>query len=114
MSRRKPPEWERLLTASRTSAEQAALIAQLRREAGAYLWAGAKALIETWDCDADPEGDALYSTALDAVGKNRKSAASKIRTVALATRDVDLHVQCYGSLNEAYRNARRLAEELPA
>jgi hypothetical protein len=105
--------WEELLVASRTTAEEAARATALRRQAGEYLWAGAKALIEEWDSDIDPEGDSLYASALDAIGKARKSAASKIRTVALATRDLDLHVQCYGSLNEAYRNARRLAEVLP-
>lgn len=104
--------WEHLLAQSRTAAEEAARAAAARRRAGTYLWAGAKALIEVWNCDEDPDGDLLYSRALDSLGKTRKSAASKIRTVALATRDVDLHTQCYSSLNEAYRNARRLSEEL--
>ncbi len=85
-------------------------MATARRQAGVYLWAGATALIDQWNCDADPLGDDLYHRALDALGKTRKSAASKIRTVALATRDVDLHPQCYASLNEAYRNAKRLTE----
>lgn len=104
------PEWRTLLTASRTNAEEAAKATALRKQAGALLWAGAVALIETWNCDADPDGDGVYTAALEAIGKSRKSAASKIRTVALATRDFDLHTNCYSSLNEAYRNAKRFAE----
>lgn len=97
-----------LLNKSRTSAEEAARAAALRKEAGVYLWAGAKALIEEWNSASDPDAWGLYRTALEAVGKQRKSAASKMRTVALATRDLDLHTDCYGNLNEAYRNAKRL------
>lgn len=103
-------DWRVLLEASRTSAEEAARATALRKQAGLLLWKGALALIETWNSDLDPDADNLYAAALDAVGKSRKSAASKIRTVALATRDLDLHPDCYGNLNEAYRNARRLAE----
>lgn len=107
-----PREALRLLRMSRTSAEEAARAAALRKQAGTYLWSGARLLIEEWNADRDPDGDDLYHTALDSLGKSRKSAASKIRTVALATRDLDLHVQCYGSLNEAYRNAKRLETAL--
>lgn len=106
----RPGNWWTTLAASRTSAEEAARAAAARRRAGVYLWRGAVMLIEQWNSDADPDGDRLYAAALDALGTTRKSAASKIRTVALATRDVDLHPQCYGTLHEAYRNAKRLAE----
>ena len=102
--------WEELLAASRAAADEAALASALRKQSGELLWSGAKALIEEWNSDLDPDGDLLYASALSAIGKVRKSAASKMRTVALATRDFDLHVQCYGNLNEAYRNARRFAE----
>jgi len=104
-------DWRALLMASRTSAEEAARAAALRKRSSVLLWKGALALIETWNSDLDPDGDGLYAQALEAVGKQRKSAASKIRTVALAARDLDLHPECYGNLNEAYRNARRKAEE---
>lgn len=103
------PEWRTLLTASRTDAEEAAHAAALRKRAGAYLWAGAKVLIEDWNSDDDPEGMGLYHKALDALGTTSKGHASKIKTVALAVRDFSLHPECYGNLNEAYRNARRLA-----
>lgn len=106
------PGWAVLLSQSRTAADEAARITALRRQAGVYLWAGARALIDDWNSDIDPDADLLYHSALDAVGKNRKSSASKIKTVALATRDFDLHPDCYGNLNEAYRNARRLATVL--
>ena len=102
------PAWVDLLMRSRTAADEAARAAALRKQAGEYLWAGARSLIEAWNSDSDPDATYLYAVALDAIGKNRKSAASKIKTVALATRDLDLHPDCYGSLNEAYRNAKRL------
>lgn len=103
-------EWTVLLLASRTAADEAARAAAARRRAGEYLWAGTKALVEEWNGDADPMADDLYVKALDAIGKNRKGSASKMRTVALATRDLDLPLYAYASLNEAYRNAKRLAE----
>lgn len=82
-----------------------------RRLSAQYLWLGAKAAIEGWNSDADPEGDALYESVMDDLGgKARKSAASKIRTVALATVQLDLDLAAYGSLNMAYGQARRLAE----
>lgn len=102
------PMWMDLLNRSRTTSDEAARAAALRKQAGAYLWAGAKALIEEWDSERDSDAVLLYTQALDAIGKNRKSSASKIKTVALATRDLDLHPDCYGNLNEAYRNAKRL------
>jgi hypothetical protein len=104
------PNWHDLLVASRTSAEEAARAAALRKQAGILMWRGALLLIDGWNSDADPDGDNLYAAALEALGKSRKSAASKIRAVALASRDLDLHPDCYGNLNEAYRNAKRLAE----
>lgn len=103
------PVWLDLLVQSRTAADEAARAAALRKQAGEYMWAGAKAMIEEWNCDLDPDADLLYRQAVDAIGKARKGQASKIRTVALAVRDLDLHPDCYGSLSEAYRNARRLA-----
>lgn len=102
------PAWLDLLNKSRTSADEAAHAAALRKQAGEYLWAGAKALIAQWNSDHDPDAALLYEMALEAIGKNRKSSASKIKTVALAVRDLDLHPDCYGNLNEAYRNAKRL------
>jgi len=105
------PTWQRLLHDSRTAAEEAARAAAARQRAGRYLWSGAKALIEEWNADADPEAADLYAKALDAVGKPRKSAASKMRKVALATRDYDLNPYAYGCLNEAYRNAQRMETE---
>lgn len=103
-------EWLILLTESRTAADEAARAAAARRRAGHYMWTGAKALIAEWNSDDDPDAENLYALALGALGKSRKSAASKIKTVALASRDLDLHPDCYGSLSEAYRNARRMAE----
>lgn len=103
--------WQDLLVASRTASDEAARAAALRKQAGAYLWAGAQALIEqwlTWDATGDPEALVLYANALEAIGKSRKGQASKIKTVALAARDLDLHPHCYSSLSEAYRNAKRL------
>lgn len=105
------PKWREFLE---TSAEHHALGKDARREAGRYLWLGAKAAIKAWRPSSDPTADRLYRNTLIAMGGARKGCASKIKTVALATVAYGLDVNAYGSLGAAYTAAHRMGLGLEA
>lgn len=100
------PRWQVLLE---DSAKHHAIGKDARREAGKLLWLGCKAAIKSWKPSTDPTGMRLYHRTLTALGGHRKSAASKIKTVALATVEYGLDLDAYGSLNAAYGAAYRMA-----
>lgn len=101
--------WESLLN---ESADYWRKATENKREASKFLWLGAKAAIRTWganEMNDDLMGEYLYRATLIALGGTRKGSASKIKTVALATKLYGLDIDAYGSLNAAYLEAQRLA-----
>ena len=81
-----------------------------RKKSTTLLWSGARAGIVEWATvrASDTDGETLYNKVIEALGRSRKGDASKIRTVALASRDNGLNITDYKSLTEAYAAAVRL------
>jgi len=102
-----PTDWVALLDASTEQYEIATRSErdlQARRKSGVLLWAGAAQAIREWSPVLDPTGTTLQAEVLALLGVKRKASASKIKTVALATRQ-GLDVDNYQSLSAAYEAA---------
>lgn len=86
------------------------------KKAGQLLWAGAQEGINDWlpNSGEDASGEGLYQTLLTLLGKSRKGDASKIKTVAVAVKESGLILSSYSSLSQAYGEAKRLTDAVPA
>lgn len=104
MSTPDPQDWAALLQASADPLRT--------KGSGRLLWQGAKAAIAQRRSANDPMGDTLYRDVLAALGVERKSTASKIKTVALAV-EHGLRVDYYGSLHAAYTAAAEIMRDQP-
>lgn len=78
-----------------------------KKKSGILLWDGAKKAISEWSNDTtDSTAERLRAEVTEALGgKHRKGDASKIVTVALATRDNGLDTAAFKSLAQAYAEA---------
>lgn len=85
-----------------------------RKRATVLLWQGAVSGIEDWlpDASTDVSAEGLYSEVMAILGKPRKGDASKIKTVALATKNHGLMLSLYPNLSKAYAEARRLTQTI--
>lgn len=80
------------------------------------LWTASKSGIEEWLplADSDKQAERFAGEVLAILGKTRKGDASKIKTVALATKNHGLVLSIYPSLTKAYNEARRLTQTVQA
>lgn len=101
--------WQATLNRSATLFDKSA---GERKRATVLLWQGAVAGIEDWlpNSDEDVSAENLYSEVQAILGKPRKGDASKIKTVALATKNNGLILSLYPNLSKAYAEARRLTQ----
>lgn len=100
------PTWRALLEQSARHWTESEAARHAQNEAGRYLWLGAKAAIEAWNPRTDPTAERLYWRTLAILGEERKGSASKIKRVALASREQRLDLDGYKSLNAAYKAAQ--------
>lgn len=97
-----------------TLARSAALLDKSKDErvkAGRLLWDGAQNAIAEWlpNASSDIQAENLRAEVMDALGgTSRKGDASKIVTVALATKNNGLILAAWPNLAKAYAEAKRL------
>jgi hypothetical protein len=80
-----------------------------RKKAGAMLWKGATSAIALWEETGD-DADVLYNEILGILGEARKGDASKIATVARASKTKGLDTGQFNNLSRAYAEAVRLTK----
>lgn len=101
--------WQATIDRSAKMAEKGT---EYKKKAGILLWQGAQSAIEVWtdEADNDPNAEGLASELLGIMGNSRKGDVSKIKTVALATRNNGLRLDDFPNLSKAYAEARRLTQ----
>lgn len=83
--------------------------ADSRKKAGALLWKGAVSAIALWE-ETGNDADDLYNEILGILGEARKGDASKIKTVAVASKTKGLDTGQYNNLSRAYAEAVKMTK----